>query len=779
MTRRKPPEPKVGKKERREAKPRERTASVREEARSSVPIPLYSRIAGDQALSLEHTEWVLTNSLGGFAMGTALGMPTRRYHALLVTDSNASPQRQATLSHVVERVLIRTPGGADEVIDLSTFRFAGGNGSGDSDSAGGNSGGVIHPRGDSRLVRFEKDVACRWVFHAGPIEIVKELLLVKNTRAGMLRYQVKARRSAIADVRLEVLPLVSLRDYHGLRRRGDGTFHTELSSGGNASIRVQSGDAAFSITADRGDVNASGSGCGWWDRFLYRIEAERGQDHLEDLFCPGVFGAELSARQKPDSLVIRFGSDERELASLDSFDAEMERLRKQADDLIATSFERCATIGEEDAEPLAALALAADDFVVHPRHPNTMATRDIPPTSIIAGYPWFTDWGRDTMISLPGLLLESGRFGEALAALRRFADARRNGIIPNRFTDVGAAHATDHGATGAGEPEYNTIDASLWYIVAACRYLEASGDRAGFEKHLLPACVEVIDAYRRGTEFGIAMDPADFLIAGGSAATQLTWMDARRDGVCFTPRHGKAVEINALWHASLCLLAEAAHPEQASNGAAHMKTDSSPFAADLRALADSVAHSFRATFYSDALGCCFDAVTPDGNGRWQPSSEIRPNQIFAVSLPHSPLSAEQQRNVVRVVRERLLTPFGVRTLAPGSRGYAARFRGGLHQLDAAYHNGTAWPWLLGAYAEAVARVDDFSPAAIREARQSLRGIVRKLDSECVGSIAEVFDAEGTPGAPQRSGGCPAQAWSVAEVRRVLGLLARREAELAK
>jgi predicted glycogen debranching enzyme len=437
--------------------------------------------------------------------------------------------------------------------------------------------------------------------------------------------------------------------------------------------------------------------------------------------------------------------------------------------LITASLEHVPSAGIDDAETLARFSLAADDFVVHPRHTH-IGSRDYPPTSIIAGYPWFTDWGRDTMIAIPGLLLESGRFTEALCAMRRFADARRRGIIPNRFTDVGSAHAGEHGATGAGEPEYNTIDASLWFVVTACRYLHASEDRSGFEKHLLPACVEVIEAYRHGTDFGIAMDPVDFLIAGGSAATQLTWMDARRDGVSFTPRHGKAVEINALWHASLRMLADAVHPEPPKP--ALSRADAATLAADMRSLADAVARSFRATFFSESLGCCFDAITPTENGRWQPSSEVRPNQIFAVSLPYSPLTREQQQAVVRTVRERLLTAFGVRTLAPGSRAYASRFRGPLRELDAAYHNGTAWPWLLGAYSEAVARAGEFSAQAIEEARQALRPIVRKLDAECVGSIAEVFDAEGEAGAPQRAGGCPAQAWSVAEVRRVMGLLGR-------
>ncbi|MGE3106980.1 MAG: amylo-alpha-1,6-glucosidase [Phycisphaerales bacterium] len=712
----------------------------------AAPIPLYTRIAGDHALSLEHTEWVLPNSLGGFAMGTALGLPTRRYHALLVTDSPTSTQRRATLAHIAERLVIKSADGRDESLDLSTFRFA------SPDPAG-----VIHPAGHTHLVRFEKDVACRWIFHVGPVELTKELILPRGTRAGMIRYQIKARRGAVADVRLELLPMVAMRDYHAVRHAlGDAPpFHVESSEiAGSPRVRAVDGEWSLLIAADRGQTRHPG-GCGWWRQFFYRVERDRGQDHTEDLYCPAAFVADLAARKQADALVIRFGVDEREVASLDSFDAELDRLRARADDIISASLDRCAGMQETDAGPLAALALAADDFVIHPRSSLVPADqRGTQPTSIIAGYPWFTDWGRDTMISLPGLLLESGRFSEALAALRRFAAARRHGIIPNRFTDAGHA--------GFDDVEYNTIDASLWFIIASHRFLDASGDRTAFEQHLLPACLDVIESYRKGTDHGIGMDPADHLIAGGSATTQLTWMDARRDGICFTPRHGKAVEINALWHSSLRLLAEslASRPGH------------SALAGDLRALADVVARSFRSAFFSPALGFCYDAISPDASGRWQPVGEIRPNQVFAISLPHSPLLRDEQLGVLRVVRERLLTPFGLRTLAPGSRGYAPRFRGPLFELDAAYHNGTVWPWLLGPYAEAVARAGEFSPESIREARQALAPIIRKLDAECVGSIAEVFDAEGTPGDPQRAGGCPAQAWSVAETRRVLALLAR-------
>lgn len=782
MTRRKPPDSNArrnvptsrpAKRQSPAVEPKPRAVAA-EPLGVAAAIPLYSRLPGTAPLGLEHTEWVLTNSLGGFAMGTALGLPTRRYHAMLITDSPDSAQRRATLNAIVERLVIRMPGGADEVHDLSCFRFEG------EDPAG-----VIHPTGHTRLVRFEKDVTCRWVYQAGPVQVTKELLLPKSTRSAIVRYQVKARRSAVADVRLELMPLVSMRDYHVLRRVASSVSPSAVIIPGTApTLRVQAGDGALTIIASRGELDTSFDGAGWWRQFLYRIDRERGQDHIEDLYCPGRFTAELSARSKPDSLTLRFGVDERELSQIEAFENELNRVRRHAEDAIEASFAAAACINEGSASTIAALALAADDFVVHPRIvPTDDTLRGVKPTTILAGYPWFTDWGRDTMISLPGLLLESGRFADALAAMRRFAVARRRGIIPNRFTDVGTIHATDLGATGAGEPEYNTIDASLWFIIAASRYLERSRDVAGFAQHLLPSCIDIVQAYRHGTDFGIAMDPADFLIAGGSPSTQLTWMDAKRDGVCFTPRHGKAVEINALWHSALLLLAEALIlvPEpmvsrsirsNAGEDEIAVETHPATLSANFRSLADAVAQSFRRVFYSESMGCCVDVVAPDGAGHWRASTEVRPNQVFAVSLPHSPLTTEQQRRVLSVIRDRLLTPLGLRTLAPGSAGYAPRFRGPIAALDAAYHNGTVWPWLLGPFAEGLARADQFSAASISEARSVLAPLVRKLDAECVGSIAEVFDAEGTSDGPQRAGGCPAQAWSVAEVRRVTMLLSR-------
>jgi predicted glycogen debranching enzyme len=396
---------------------------------------------------------------------------------------------------------------------------------------------------------------------------------------------------------------------------------------------------------------------------------------------------------------------------------------------------------------IAALAAASDAFVVARASPGT---GELDQTSIIAGYPWFADWGRDTSVSLPGLMLATGRLDEAKRTLLAFASHRRNGIVPNVFNDR------------TGEPEYNTVDASLWFILGACAFRKATvkGDRAAWDGHLAPACLDIVSCYRRGTDFNIAMDPQDKLITAGTSATQLTWMDARRDGVTFTPRHGKAIEINALWHAALCELGEAIRDTDAAMGAS------------LRDLAAAVGKSIRTLFWNERMGCLYDCLAPSDGGSpgWTPTQDVRPNQLFAVSLAPSPLTIEQQRGVLTVVRERLLTPYGVRTLDPADPNYRGRYEGNLFERDRAYHNGTAWPWLLGPYAEAVLRVGGFTDAARREARGVLEPILAEMSISptrggprgCVGQIAEIYDGN----APQRPQGCPAQAWSVAEVLRV-------------
>jgi glycogen debranching enzyme len=721
------------------------------------------------------TEYLLTNGLGGFSMGTAAGVPSRRYHALLIGATQPPVGRIAALNAVAERLLITHPSAAASAtasdralsIDLSTFRFA--------------PGATLHPDGLSRLVRFEHTDTCRWTFEAAdqsgaPIaRIAKILQLLDAESACTVTYRLERintasnTKTAPSNLELRLRPLVSLRDMHELIRHSwADTFQTTTTPGG---VCVSRDQHTLHITTDAARARGSFTlAPDWWYNFYYTLDASRGQDHTEDLFSPGEFSLTLPASESTAECTLQ--ASFKPLAHVDrnaDRQRRAERIAKMTAAALAhtplTAISPNTSTTELKSMPARAsaavagtsasddriihrLCAAADQFIVARQSPTTRA---LDQSSIIAGYPWFADWGRDTSIAITGLMLMTGRHDEARRTLTAFASHRRRGLIPNVFDDR------------TGEPEYNTVDASLWFIHACCTYLDVTRDASTFTSLLAPACLDIIAHYRKGTDFNIAMDPMDKLITAGSASTQLTWMDARRDGVTFTPRHGKAVEINALWHSALRELSRTLAP-----------TDSIT-SANIRELADSAARSFRSAFVHPSRPGLYDGLTPIDSGShaaWQPIDEIRPNQIFAVSLPHSPLPREQQFRVVESVRTHLLTPMGLRTLAPGSPNYRPRYEGTLFERDSAYHNGTAWPWLLGPFAEALLRVADFSAAAKAEARAALQPLIDQMSCPwpgpcnghlgCLNQIAEIYDAE----PPQRPQGCTAQAWSVAETLRV-------------
>jgi glycogen debranching enzyme len=421
----------------------------------------------------------------------------------------------------------------------------------------------------------------------------------------------------------------------------------------------------------------------WYFNIEYLAELDRGLDFREDLFTPGVLTMDLRPGEWTPV---------------------------------------CASIDRTDAiEPPG----KRDPFIV--RRADGKRT-------IIAGYPWFTDWGRDTMISLPGLLIAPGRLDEAREIIEGFLQFRKQGTIPNRFPDAGET------------PEYNTVDATLWMFQAVRLWLHAGGDSAFLRDVFYPAAKEIIDWHRHGTWFDIKVDPVDHLLAAGSQNTQLTWMDAKVGDWIVTPRHGKPVEINALWHGALCLMAEWG------------KILDDPAAEGYRAEADRVRDSFRAAFWNPQRECLYDVLAPEG-----PVAKLRPNQIFAVSLPFGLLQRDQQQAVVRIVERELLTSVGLRTLERSDPDYKPRYQGFPADRDGAYHQGTVWPWLLGPFIDAYL-------AAFGKTQANLaycRDLLAKLEAEtaqagCVGSIAEIYDGD----EPRYPRGCPAQAWSVAEVARL-------------
>ncbi len=616
-------------------------------------------------------EWLLTNGIGGFASGTVVGANIRRYHGLLCAATTPPLGRILALSRIGEIVYLN--GDFDTLHELSINLFGGGH---------------IHPRGERFLRQFELGDDAVWHYAVHGATVVKTVRLMPMMNVVEITYDVTPDKGQRVD--LGLLPFVALRDFHALRRYG-GTHLDTRSSAHSVSMT----EGRWTLTLDGENARFAPSP-DWWFGHNYPIETERGQDDSEDLYTPGRFTARFD---EPGRVTLRAYVD-------------------PAPTVLGGPM-HTPTVPRESSVTVRRLMRAAGDFVVRRKTPTGK-----PAATIMAGYPWFADWGRDTMISLPGLMLTTRRFDEARGVLEVFADYVSEGMIPNVFDDY------------SNEPHYNTVDASLWFIHASHEYLRASEDAAFFDRKLKPACRAILDGYTRGTRFGIRVDPADQLVTQGDEHTQLTWMDAKFEGRAFTPRQGKAVEINALWHHALVLMGE--HDRAAA-----------------------VADSYRKAFWISPFRGLYDVV--DGDGYSRRDAATRPNQIFAASLEHSPLGLDQRKAVVEVVRRELLTPHGLRSLARGDANYHPRYTGPQAQRDEAYHNGTVWGWLIGPFLEAYLRVNDHSDDAKAQVRQWLSPLIDHMNTQaCVGQISEVFEAE----PPHRPVGCCAQAWSVAEVLRI-------------
>ncbi|MBC8107395.1 MAG: glycogen debranching enzyme family protein [Anaerolineae bacterium] len=629
-------------------------------------------------------EWLLTNGMGSFASSTIVGCNTRRYHSLLCAATIPPVGRMVTLSRIGE--IIQRPN--QPMLELSVNQFA----------------DRFHPRGEKYLRRFELDDTARFYYDAEGTKVTKEVLLFWERNTAAVRYTIEPHD--FKPLQFSMLPFMAMRDFHALRAVSTARFDVHHD---RHAVTVRDRALSCHIRCDKGHFISQQD---WWFGQLYAIELERGQDFTEDLYMPGRFVVEVT---EPTTVTIWVSTESPDSVETIDFDAELRRR--------ITHMNSVANVPKESpttSKTIVRLTHAANDFVVRRKAPDNADA-----WTVIAGYPWFADWGRDTMIALPGLFLTTKRFKEAGRVLSVFAHYVSEGMIPNRFDDY------------TNQPHYNTVDASLWFIHAVHEYARLSGDSNLFDAILKPACRAIIEGYSRGTRFGIAMDPVDGLITQGDATTQLTWMDAKCGDVCFTPRQGKAVEINALWYNALKLMGD------------------DPLAA-------KVAENFRKEFWVSPFRGLADVVHKSDR-----DEKIRPNQIFAVSLPHSALSREQQSAVVEVVRRELLTPVGLRTLGEKEAGYTPMYRGDQFARDRAYHNGTIWPWPIGAFLEAYVKVNDNSDAARNQAREWLQPLIDHLENAgCVGSISEIFEAQ----PPHRPVGCFAQAWSVSEVLRLAMML---------
>ena len=647
-------------------------------------------------------EWLVTNGLGGYASGTIAGPVTRRYHGLLVAALPTPLGRMVLLSHLWERV--RLP---DRTVIVLTAE----------DRAG-----ALELAGARNLLEFRlEDGLPVWRYDLGGIELEKRVLMPHGQNTVYVRYALQRNHGSL---RLTLRPSTPFRSHHApvseplpgrpLITATEGRY--EISAGESLPpLRFSLHAAGAAFTVDERALS----------QVAYRIEAGRGYEAVGDLWSPGYFRLDLSA-DRPATLVASAESwpTLRALEPAAAWAAEHERRRR----LIA------AAVPAAREGPAAELVLAADQFIVTPigRVEDTARARAAgdEARSVVAGYPWFTDWGRDTMISLEGLTLTTGRHLEAGYLLRTFAQYVRDGLIPNLFPE------------GNEEALYHTADATLWFFHALDRYVEVVGDGATLER-LLPTLVEIIDRHLTGTRFGIGADPEDGLLRQGSPGYQLTWMDAKVGDWVVTPRRGKAVEINALWYNALRLLA------------GWLNDSGDKVAA--RALhehAQLARASFNKRFWYPEGGYLYDVV----DGENGDDSACRPNQVLAIALRHPALDPSRWAPVLDVVRSRLLTPVGLRSLAPGHPDYKSTYDGDLRARDAAYHQGTVWAWLIGPFVDAWLRT---YPEGRDTAHRMLEDLTAHLGEACIGSISEVFDAE----APFTPRGCVAQAWSVAEVLR--------------
>jgi predicted glycogen debranching enzyme len=650
-------------------------------------------ICGNLAIA-ESREWLCTNGIGGLASGTVSGILTRRYHGVLVAALKPPVGRALLVAKLDETA---TYGGATYA--LGANRWA---------------GGVLDPQGYRHIERFRLDgTSPVWTFACADALITKRVWMEQGANTTYVRYEL-ARASE--PVTLAVRALVNHRDFHSTTRGAGWQMRVESVAGG---LRVQAFEGArpFVVLADSAKAEPDHT---WSHGFDLALEAERGLDAADDHLSAGMFTATIEP-----GAALTFVASAETAPSLDGERAWERRREHEAH--VLSAWRRARPAGERAPAWIQHLVLAADQFVVARPLPDDPASM-----SVIAGYPWFGDWGRDTMISLPGLAVCTGRDEVARRILLTFARFVDRGMLPNVFPDSGAA------------PEYNTVDAALWYFEAVRAHHARAGDRALVEQ-VFPVLQSMIAAHVSGTRYGIGMDAADGLLRAGEPGVQLTWMDARVGDRVVTPRIGKPVEINALWYNAL----------QAMAGFARL-LGRAP--AEYERMAERVERGFE-RFWNAEAGHCYDVIDgPDGD-----EAAFRPNQIFAVSLEASPLAKDRQRRVVDACARHLLASFGLRSLAPGDPSYRGHYGGGPPERDGAYHQGPVWGWLLGPFALAHLRVYGDAETA----RGFLAPMAHHLADYGVGSIAEIFDGD-PPFAPR---GCPAQAWSVAETLRAWEVIA--------
>jgi predicted glycogen debranching enzyme len=669
-----------------------RRASAKKSATQNTEVEFGREICGVLDVA-EQREWLVTNGIGGFASGTVSGNPTRRYHGLLVAALHPPVGRMQLVAKLDETVRYHALN-----YELATNRWA---------------SGAVEPRGYVHIESFRLDGTTPvWRFAIGDALLEKRVWMRHGENTTCVQYTMLR---GSQPMELELRTLINYRDFHSNTHAGAWRMKIDAVKNG-LQIIAYDGAIPFYLLSAGATIEPQHD---WSRDYFLPLEKYRGLDDREDYLLAAVFRAVLQRKQ---SVTIVFSTNAD--VALDGDVARAQNAKRESELLVQWS---SADAQAASAAPgwVRQLILAADQFVVKRDVPDD--SEDSDGKSIIAGYHWFGDWGRDTMIALPGLTLTTGRVDIAKKILESFARYIDGGMLPNNFPDAD------------GRPEYNTVDAALWFFEAARQYFAATQDTETLAT-LFPLMAQMIDAHVAGTRYQIHVDQADGLLYAGEQGVQLTWMDAKVGDWVVTPRIGKPVEINALWFNAL---------ETMASLAPAAKQSSEPFTK----LAERVKQSF-AKFWNDPAGYCYDVIDAPGIGN---DAALRPNQIFAVSLPQSPLRAEQQKAVVDICARRLVTSYGLRSLAQSEPGYQGHYGGNGRERDGAYHQGTVWGWLLGPFVLAHLRVYADRTAAM----SFLEPLGKQIHSHGLGTLSEIFDGE-PPFTPR---GCIAQAWTVAEVLR--------------
>jgi predicted glycogen debranching enzyme len=631
-------------------------------------------------------EWLETNGLGGFASSTILGLNTRRYHGLLVAATQPPVGRLVLLSKLEETLVID-----GKEFDLSANQYPGG----------------VHPKGFRNLKQFRLDPFPVFTYEVEGVEIEKSVFMIQGENSVVVQYALAkpSRPESASMVQLLVRPLIAFRDYHSTTHQNEGLNRTAQSAPGLAVVSPYSGLPSLYLAHNAAQLQNGGE---WYRDFEYEAERERGLDFREDLFHPCTLRFDLKS-SGPASVIA--STEARDVARVAPY-REAEIARRRA----------AATRSPVEDDFARTLSADAEQCIVDRGHLKT----------VIAGYHWFSDWGRDTMIALPGLTLLTGKHDVARSILRTFAQHGDQGMLPNRFPDAGEP------------PEYNTVDATLWFCEATRSFLAYTGDLEFVRDELYSVLTDIVAWHVRGTRYGIKVD-ASGLLSCGEAGVQLTRMDAKVGDWVVTPRRGKPVEIQALWYNALRIMEDLARAFGDETGLERYRT-----------MAALTQWSFTRLFWNEKAACLYDVV----NGG-PPDGSIRPNQIFAVSLAHGMLSADKAKAVVAKVQEHLLTPYGLRSLAPSDPNYRGRYSGDPTRRDGAYHQGTVWVWLLGPFLTAYVKVTGNTAATRDQAALWLSRFEDHLSDAGLGQVSEIFEGD----APHRPVGCIAQAWSVAELLR--------------